>query len=225
MQSLRHLVELEGPRAAVFDADGVLWRGDVSEDFTRWMIDRGQFDGDLWAGYEADNARDSGVGCLSMLKFYAGIDLGELERQVEEFWRSGGERRWIDLTLESIRWLTESGFSVYVVSGTPRPVLTPLTRILPIPPERILALELDVDEDQRATGCAQGIPTHGAGKVLAIRDATSDPIYLAAGNSHIDIDMLELSIDLRWAIEPDDQLRAVATRENWTIIDDPETTP
>lgn len=224
MESLRHLAALDGPRAAVFDADGVLWRGDVSEDFTRWMIDRGQFDGGLWDSYCADNEQDMGLGCLSILRFYVGYDLGELAEQVAEFWRSGGERRWIESTVQAIHWLANAGFSVYIVSGTPSPVLAPLVDHLPIPSDRILALELAADEHNRATGLPQGIATHGPGKAAAIRNATNDPVYLAVGNTHIDIEMLELSIDLRWAVEPDDKLRAVAARENWTIIDHPENT-
>ena len=70
-EALRPLAEVEGPRVAAFDADGVLWYGDVSEDFTRWMIDEGHFAGDLWAGYEATNSADPARGCLAILEFYA----------------------------------------------------------------------------------------------------------------------------------------------------------
>ncbi|MCP3692803.1 MAG: haloacid dehalogenase-like hydrolase, partial [Planctomycetaceae bacterium] len=140
---------------------------------------------------------------------------------VTEFWGSGGERQWISSSLEAIHWLSEAGFAVYVVSGTPRLVLEPLTQYLPIPGTQILGLGLAADSDNQATGKASGIPTHGPGKAAAIQEATTAPIYLAAGNSHIDIEMMALSNDLHWAIEPDQQLRSVATRENWTIIDNP----
>lgn len=221
MESLRHLAELDGPRVAVFDADGVLWRGDVSEDFTRWMIKRGHFDAALWDSYEADNQQDMALGCLSILRFYIGHNLEDLAEHVTEFWRTGGERQWISSSLEAIHWLSKAGFAVYVVSGTPRLVLEPLTQYLPIPGTQILGLELAADSDNQATGKASGIPTHGPGKATAIREATTAPIYLAAGNSHIDIEMMTLSKDLHWAIEPDQQLRSVAARENWTIIDNP----
>ena len=224
MESLRHLAGLHGQRAAVFDADGVLWRGDVSEDFTRWMIEQGHFDGGLWDSYHADNQRDPGAGCLSILRFYEGLELGAVSELVAEFWRVRGPRRWIHSTVRAIEWLTDAGFSVYVVSGTPRLVLDPLAEHLPLPPEHILALELATDHANRATGAHRGIATHGPGKAQAIRNATDAPVYLAAGNSRIDIEMLRLSIDVRWAIEPDDDLRAAATQARWTIIDDPALT-
>jgi len=47
MRGLSHLSKRNGPGIAAFDADGVLWSGDVSEDFTAWMIDRGEFDAAL----------------------------------------------------------------------------------------------------------------------------------------------------------------------------------
>ena len=221
MESLHHLSELDGPRVAVFDADGVLWRGDVSEDFTRWMIKQGHFDAALWDSYEADNQQDMGLGCLSILRFYTGHKIDTLAEQVAEFWRSGGERQWIESSLQAIRWLSNAGFAVYIVSGTPRLVLEPLIQYLPIPGKQILGLELATDGNNQATGQPCGTPTHGPGKATAIREATTAPIYLAAGNSHIDIEMITLSSDLHWAIEPDKQLRSVATRENWTIIDNP----
>ncbi len=219
MNPLHHLAESEIPRAAAFDADGVLWRGDVSEDFTRWMIDRGHFDAGLWPDYIADNTRDRGHGCLSMLRFYRGLDLPDLDKLVADFWQHGGDRQWIGLITRTIRWLSDAGVSVFVVSGTPRPLLEPLQEHLPIPPAQILGLELEVDEHHRATGRHRGTPTFGPGKAEALRDATDLPVHLAVGNSVIDIEMLGLSTDLCWAVEPDEPLRARAMQAGWTILD------
>ena len=74
-EPLRRLAEVDRPRLAVFDADGVLWHGDVSEDFTRWMIDQGHFDAALWADYAAAEAADPARGCLQMLQFYKGMHI------------------------------------------------------------------------------------------------------------------------------------------------------
>ena len=217
---LEHLEELTGPRVAVFDADGVLWRGDVSEDFTRWMIERGHFDDALWDWYSRVNAADPAAACLAMLEFYTCMPVERLAAHVSEFWRTGGERAWIEPAVRTLRRLEAQGFSVYVVSGTPRPVLEPLVEHLPVRVDHILALELEVDADGQATGGHHGVVTCGTGKAQALRDRTAAPVYLAAGNSVLDVEILRLSDDVRWVIKPDAKLREVAVREGWLITDE-----
>jgi len=210
-----------GPRAAAFDADGVLWHGDVSEDFTRWMIDRGWFDGALWAPYETVNRRDPAAGCVEILRFYRGHELAELRARVAEFWRRAAPRRWKAAVIATFRWLAEHDFSLFVVSGTPRLVLEPLVQYLPVDVDHILALELAFDRQGRATGGPSDVVTCGPGKATRLRAAWPGPVLLAAGNSVLDIEMLQLSEGWRWAVDPDPQLRALATRSGWPIYDTP----
>lgn len=206
---------------AAFDADGVLWHGDVSEDFTRWMIEQGHFDGDLWSRYEEANSADPARGCLAILEFYAGFERVRLTDLVEEFWRTTPERPWIWPVIDTVRWLAGEGYAIYVVSGTPTPVLVPLLDHMPgdVAAE-VLALELEFEvrgESERATGRSSGIPTVAGGKAERLRAVTSDPIALAVGNSVLDIAMLELSDRFRWAVDPDDTLRARAESQAWLI--------
>lgn len=220
-QAFERLAGRTGPRAAAFDADGTLWRGDVSEDFARWMIARGDFDADLWAGYEQVNRLDPARGCLEILRFYRGHPLAALRQRVDEFWRTAAPRRWIGPVLEAFRWLSERGFATFVVSGTPRIVLEPLPRHLPVRPERILALELARDGAGRATGEALGTVPTGAGKAVRLRDAGASPLLFAAGNSLLDLEMLQSSELLAWAVEPDPDLRARAAAMGWPIYEQP----
>lgn len=210
---------------AAFDADGVLWYGDVSEDFTRWMIDEGHFAGDLWAGYEATNSADPARGCLAILEFYAGVERGRLTELVEEFWRTTPERPWIRPVIDTLCWLAEEGYAIYVVSGTPAPVLEPALDHMPGDvAAQVLAVDLEFeasDGEERATGRSTGIVTVGEGKAERLRAATSEPIALAVGNSVLDVAMLELSERFRWAVDPDDILRTQAESRGWLITDDP----
>jgi phosphoserine phosphatase len=199
----------------------VLWHGDVSEDFTRWMIARGRFDGALWARYEEVNRRDPAAGCVEILNFYRGHPLAELRAHVAEFWRSAGARPWKAAVIATFRWLAERGFSMFVVSGTPRVVLEPLAQQLPVQEDHILALELAVDPQERATGGARGIVTCGPGKAERLREAWPGPVLVAAGNSVLDREMLQLGEAYRWVIDPDEQLRAFATRSGWPIYETP----
>ena len=199
----------------------MLWHGDVSEDFTRWMIEQGHFEADLWPSYEATNERDKTAGCLEILKFYRGHAMATLQQRVAEFWRSGAPRQWIDAPTTAMRWLAEQGFSVFVVSGTPRVVLEPLTAHLPVLSENILGLDLAVDPTGCATGEAKGIPTCGPGKAERLRLACPDPILMAAGNSVLDIEMLQLSNHVHWVIDPDEPLREHANQAGWLIWSTP----
>ena len=201
----------------------MLWYGDVSEDFTRWMIEQGHFAGEPWAGYEATNSADPARGCLAILEFYAGIERGRLRELVEEFWRTTPERPWVQPVIDTLGWLAGEGYAIFIVSGTPAPVLEPVHEYLPGGvAAQVLALELELEVragEERATGRSSGVVTVGEGKAERLRAATSAPLALAVGNSVLDVAMLELSERFRWAVDPDDTLRAHAESRGWLITD------
>ncbi len=216
-EALRQLAVTAGPGSAVFDADGVLWHGDVSEDFVRWMVAGGHFDEALWPRYEEVHARDPARGCFEILSFYVGMSKTDIRNCEERFWQTGPERRWLECTMATLRWVVELGFSVYTVSGTPSLVLEPLPTHLPVEMDGILALEMEFDADGLATGRSTGIPTVGAGKAQRVSAEIEAPVLLSVGNSSLDIEMLQLSERMAWAINPDPALRAAAEREGWLI--------
>ena len=222
-EALRRLADTGQTGAAAFDADGVLWHGDVSEDFARWMVEEGHFDEALWPRYQEVHTRDPARGCFEILSFYVGMSKTDIRNCVERFWQTGPERRWLECTMATLRWVVELGFSVYTVSGTPSLVLEPLPAHLPVEMTGILALEMEFDADGLATGRSTGIPTVGAGKAQRVSAETEAPVLLAVGNSSLDIEMLQLSEHVAWAINPDPDLRAVAEREGWIITAEEET--
>ncbi len=222
-EALRQLADTGRTGAALFDADGVLWHGDVSEDFARWMMEEGHFDETLWPPYEEIHTRDPARGCFEILNFYVGMSKTDIRDCVERFWDTGPERRWLECTMATLRWVVELGFSVYTVSGTPSLVLEPLPAHLPVEMDGILALEMEFDADGLATGRSTGIPTVGAGKAQRVSAETEAPVLLAVGNSSLDIEMLQLSERMAWAINPDPVLRAAAEREGWLITAEEET--
>ncbi len=212
---VRKLSEEDARGLAVFDADGVLWEGDVSEDFTLWMIGEGHFDGQLWPIYERCNAEDPEAGCFQILNFYAGMTLTEIRTHVARFWQCTPERPWLVRVRATVQWMHKLGFSVYIVSGTPDLVLEPLKRHLSV--DGVFGLGLEIDDDGRATGQSAGIATVGVGKAERIRAASRDPVRLAVGNSVLDIPMLKLSTGIAWAVNPDVDLRGVAETSGWLV--------
>ena len=222
-EALRQLADTGRSGAAVFDADGVLWHGDVSEDFARWMVGEGHFDEALWPRYQEVHARDPAQGCFEILNLYVGMTKTDIRDLVKRFWQVGPERRWLGRTMATLRWVGELGYSIYTVSGTPSLVLEPLPEHLPVAMDGILALEMEFDAEGRATGRSTGIPTVGAGKAQRLSAENQSPILLSVGNSSLDIEMLQLSEGVAWAINPDEALRATAEREGWLITTEEET--
>ena len=199
----------------MFDADGVLWHGDVSEDFTLWMIGEGHFDGQLWPVYERCNHEDPAEGATQILNFYRGLSSTELRGHVERFWETGAPRAWVERVRATMVWARQHGFTVFVVSASPAPVLQPLNDLLPV--DRVFGLELEFDEGGCATGRPDGIVTTGTGKAEQVRAESLLPVQLAVGDSCLDVPMMRLSSGVAWAINPDSALREVAEREEWLI--------
>lgn len=214
-QAVRELLSSNERGLAVFDADGVLWHGDVSEDFTLWMIGEGHFDGLLWPVYERCNSEDPAAGATQMLSFYEGFSAREIADHVDRFWDDTSARSWVKRVRATIGWAREHAFTVFVVSASPSPVLQPLARHLPV--DRVLGLDLEFGDDGRATGRPEGIVTTGAGKAESVRAESLLPVQLVAGDSVLDIPMMRLSCGVAWAINPDSTLREVAEREGWLI--------
>ena len=104
-EALRQLADTGRTGAALFDADGVLWHGDVSEDFARWMVEEGHFDEALWPRYQEVHARDPARGCFEILSFYVGMSKTDIRNCEERFWQTGPERRWLECTMATLRWV------------------------------------------------------------------------------------------------------------------------
>jgi phosphoserine phosphatase len=107
---------------------------------------------------------------------------------------------------------------VYVVSGTPAVVFGDLAARLGI--AGIVGLELEHDHEERATGRHAGTPTVGPGKVTRLRAAARERCLFAAGNSALDLALLEASEGLAWAVGPDATLAAAAARAGWLVTTD-----
>jgi len=158
-----------------------------------------------------------------ILEFYSGLTEGQIRACADEFWRTAPPRRWNREIVRAIDWLIERGISVYIVSSSPGVVLAGISQHLPIEPDNILSVELEFDAENRATGKASGIVPCGQGKVQRLRASSSDPVLVAVGNSVVDIEMIEISEDVRWAVEPDSALRDLAERKGWNITAHPQT--
>ena len=196
---------------AAFDADGTLWHGDIAEDFARWMIEQGRFDGRGWKEYVAVERADPAEGARHMLRFYAGIDATRIAADVARFWWEGPRRAWILETVASLHHLAIRGFQVFVVSASPAPVMRPLGELLPV--RDVLALDMEI-EGGCYTGRSTGIETMAEGKLRRVRGAARQPLTIAVGDSAPDLEMLRAA-ELAWVLGDRPTVAAEARRRGW----------
>jgi phosphoserine phosphatase len=213
----RNLPSAQNEEIILFDADGTLWHGDISESFTRWMMDANTFSSRLWPSYENLNQLDPAAACFHIAQFYHGHRPDDIDTHIQNFWHAS---HWGDLTadhwlkpiLTCVRVAADRGYRIWIVSGTPAPVLAPLFHCLPV--EKVLGLELEHDPWGLYSGCTSGIPTVGQAKVNRVRDEGGGAIALAVGNSLSDAGMLGMAKQA-WAINPDEQLKRWCEINRW----------
>jgi len=144
--------------------------------------------------------------------------------------------------VELLAYLADNGFTSYIVSGSGRDFMRPVTRrLFDIPPERVIgsdSTERFTSDDRGAhvvRGDSVGVFGVGSAKPIAIWDHIGRRPILAAGNSDGDIPMLEYAErrglpTLRLLVNHDDAVRetrytagtekamAEATDKGWTVV-------
>ena len=204
------------PAAALFDADGTLWHGDLSEDFARWLIAHNRLESSWWERYHELNQRDLVAAAIFMCEFYAGVAAHKLDLWIDEFWRTAPPRPWIDPVRDCVTWAKSHSLSTYVVSGSPTPLFAPIHQFLPL--DGVIAMDLEVDSHGVFTGKPLGTPCVDRGKPVRVRQQIELPVFLAVGNSPPDIPMLQMS-QHAWVINPNERLRNEAQKNRWVISD------
>jgi phosphoserine phosphatase len=144
--------------------------------------------------------------------------------------------------VELLGYLAENGFTSYIVSGSGRDFMRPVTQqLFDIPPERVIgsdSTERFTSDDRGAhvvRGDSVGVFDVGPATAVAIWDHVGRRPILAAGNSNGDIPMLEYAdrkghSTLRLLVNHDDAVRETlytagaekvmneAADKGWTVI-------
>jgi len=207
-------------KLAILDADGTLYRDDVADDFCSWMIAEGHVKtGDNWDEYLRIYREDHARGCRFMLSFYEGLPLAEFHRLIRHWWASV-ERTWIVEVLESVYLLSERGYEVWIVTGSPTDTMLPLKEFLPI--DETVGMDFEVDDQGIITGKLSGISCADEGKAEKIRSLWDGPILFAAGNGRLDAAMMELSEQVIWSVYPNAEFLAFSeAKPGWHITPRP----
>ncbi|HEY3351875.1 MAG TPA: haloacid dehalogenase-like hydrolase [Polyangia bacterium] len=203
----------------IFDADGCMWRNDVADDFTLWMIAEGHVPGEKWRTYQRIYRDDHPAGCRYLLSLYTGMTTARLGELVETYWLHHARRQWIWEVIESLYHLAGKGYPIWVVSGTPTDFLLPLTHMLPV--AAIVGMDFELDAAGRITGRHAGISCAGEGKAEKLRSLVGDrPIRFACGNGSLDGPMMLLA-DVAWSVYPNPEFEAWSRAQGWPVLPRP----
>ncbi len=208
-------------KLALFDADGTLWRNDVADDFTKWFLNyKKPPSASKWQEYLDLYKRDHAAGCRFLLSFYQGFTIKEFWELNQKWWKEEADRNWIPEVVESLFWLSEKGYEIWVVTGSPTDALLPITKMLPV--AKVVGMDFELDNDDIITGQLQGISCADQGKADKVRSLiTNQEVIFSAGNSQLDFDLIELASHVKWCIHPNAEFQQVAQKQGWHILERP----
>ena len=208
------------PRLAAFDCDGTLWSADAGESFFAWELARGGFIPDSvrrairarHKDYKAGKV-DETVMCGEMVAMHVGMADAVLQQAAEEFVPGISSSIFPEM-LALVQRLHQAGCAVWAVSSSNQWVIRAAMKEFGVPPERILATEVAV-ENGIITDRLVRVPS-GPGKPKALADVANGPVDAAFGNSRWDTEMLAMATR-GFAVNPNPDLRATARERGWTI--------
>ncbi|GAA3857726.1 HAD-IB family hydrolase [Tessaracoccus defluvii] len=175
--------------------------------------------------YLGAERRDRGVFLRSIYRRYAGADLAELERYVDERLAPLILDRMSPAAIRRIREHRDAGHTTILMTGVIRPLTRPFEGLF----DTIVAAELATDADGRCTGFLSGPPMVGESRSAWLRHyAQLHDMDLGRSfgyaDSHVDLPMLE-AVGNPVAVSPDIGLMRAAKSKGWSIVEWPEISP
>ena len=208
------------PRLVVFDCDGTLWSGDAGAGFFEWELSRGLVSEETvrwararYAEYLAGKVSEDDM-CAEMVTMNRGLSEDEVVRATVPFFEekiAAGifpDMKALALELQAI------GCEVWAVSSTSEWVIRTAMKHFGIPPDRVLAMAVAV-ENGKVTDKVIRIPS-GKGKPQAIQEVIGRIPDAVFGNSIWDADMLEIARH-PFAINPTAELESIARQRQWPV--------
>ena len=212
---------------AIFDLDHTLINGDSDYLWGEYMVETGIVNEQEYRARNEEFYRDYQRGTLDNDR-YLEFALEPLTRYtLEELyaWREDFVETWIQPiiapgTLELLDNHRSRSHELLIISATNLFVSEPIARILGV--RTVLATAPEII-DNRYTGHFLGTPTYREGKVTVLKEWLSDSNHDLDGSyfysdSINDISLLEL-VDIPVAVNPDEELKAIAQSRNWKMID------
>lgn len=191
-RAVRPFLADDSPRAAVFDADGTLWRGDVGEDLLRYLAANGllpKAGSNAYSRYDELHATAPVDAYGYAVQVMEGLAERDLEATCETFFTQRFLGRVFGFVRPLFEVLRGAGVTPWLCSASPRWIVEAGAAALGVERAHVIGVDAEV-EGGRLTGRLKLPVTAGPGKVtwLARRGLAYG---FAAGNGDLDVDMLE----------------------------------
>ncbi len=208
------------PAVAVFDCDGTLWSGDAGSAFMRWSMEIGLLNQDAtdwlnerYKGYRRGEVTELQI-CGEMVQVYRGLRENDLRAAAAEFFAEHVEPNIFPELKRVVNSLQGSGAEIWAVSSTCDWVIEEGVRRFGIPPARVLAACVEID-DGVVTDRLRDVPTD-AGKVASLARTGVHRPDAVFGNSVHDAAMLAIA-RRAYPVNPTPALVDRSTAEGWPI--------
>jgi len=212
---------------AIFDLDHTLLNGDSDYLWGEYMVANQIVDKDEYQAKNKAFLRAYQSGQLNNNE-YLQFALKPLTRHsIERLynWRSDYVKNWIEPIIVTgaaalLKQHREQGDTLIIVSATNLFITEPIAELFGI--QHILSTEPEI-VDKRYTGRYLGTPTYKEGKVVALKAWLKDSDHRLEDSyfytdSINDLSLLE-QVSIPVAVNPDDELGAIAEERGWQILD------
>jgi HAD superfamily phosphoserine phosphatase-like hydrolase len=188
-------------KTAVFDADGTLWHEDAGESFFKYQIQNSLAPGiqglkDPWHYYKRLEEQNRSQAYSWLAQINAGMPEQQLRNQVREFYRHQFKDKIPAPVLELIGDLKARQFEIWICSASIRWTLEPALDFLGLDRAKLIATEVEVDENGKLTKKVVTPVPYIEGKKYWVEKKLGEQPLMVAGNSMGDIDMLALAQEL-----------------------------
>ena len=219
-EEFRASVRDGSPKIAVFDCDGTLWSGDAGSSFMKWTIETGLVSREVTDAIDAryrmylrGEVSELAI-CGEMVQMYQGLREPEMRRAARVFFERVIEPKIFREMLELVAELRAGGTEIWAVSSTNDWVIEEGVSRFGIPPEKVLAARVQV-ENGLVTNELIDVPTD-EGKAEALRRAGVDVPDVVFGNSVHDLAMLELA-GRAYPVNPSPALVELSAQRGWAV--------
>ena len=210
---------------ALFDLDNTLLSDDSDYLWGCFLVDKGLVDKSTYDKANQHFYAEYKLGTLDIFEFLAfslkpltQFSMQELSVLHNEFMEKYIKSAMTPKGAGQIQYHRDKGDIIIIITATNSFVTGPIAKAFKV--DQLIATEPEIIDD-RYTGQVTGTPCFQGGKITRLKQWLEDTSHNLEGStfysdSHNDISLLEI-VTTPVAVDPDDELKAIALERNWEI--------